>query len=1049
MAGFREEDDADIGDLLNPSAAAFGGSSTYSAFGAPAPSDDDLDTNPFAANPFADLASSSAALPYSPQASEQSPFYSEPPASTSSEPFYEPPESAYESAYQSQRFEQHDDEPQTPFQAEEPLPPPVPTVYSGEPSTPVSPGLSAPPRSFARESAPEPETPAVSHFHQYQQRSPPRAPPQPQHAPGDPDAFTYNPYASSPPRSSFYSPSSPTSDMSAGFPSSPARTREKTRPDLSALLGGDDKPKTPSFKRDGGGGGAGMSKSAILPGRESIGRKPVGGALAALLGMGGEEESKGDKEGKPRPAASIARQIKPEPLKAPEPPAPAPVKEEEKEVKVEPEDAPLPPDEPPAATEPPASTALETPLPPSRSATPAATEPSSTLEPKPTLARTFSEAPSSASTESAGINVGYDAMVSPLETGETPREDGRPGGAWPANKPVAEASGLDEQLASLQIDTATPSPSASTVSTLAPTAAAPSPTSTTATEPSAALADSTYQQYIFRDDASTTEEDSSRRPSSTIDTAVPSAEGSGFSSTTSSSRGFRAFNGSGDEGGFGGGGGGFGADDADSLRGTYSRSVEVGEEGEGETETGVSTPATERTIAVPVGQVEEQLQRKEREGSAPLPPLPAHVPSIQGSPRSTELGGSLGPTFIISVGDPQTVGSALNPTAQHTVYTVRTRTTSSAYRKSDFAVLRRYSHFVWLYEALLQNNPGVIVPGMPEKHAIGRFGSEFVENRRLGLQAALNKIVSHPMLVGDPDLRLFLESDTFHIDIKQRKIDTTSTENKGFLANLSSSISGPKFVEHDEYFEHRKQQLDVFETQLRSLLTSFHNAAKARATLHASIAELQSAFLALAQCDLSSTVRKLFDQAAGVQRRIYELAEAQMAHEEQIGGLVNVAESYARLCASAKGVFGARIKAYHHWQAAESNLRKLATQHDKAKKAGRTHSELLNLSVAEIADDGSLRIIFGNQAERKMLDAKHDFDDVSKLTKAEMARVDKEKVDDFKKALEDFADSMAARQRLVVDAWQQYHDLLAKAVEANANPPPSSSAASDTTAASS
>lgn len=48
-----------------------------------------------------------------------------------------------------------------------------------------------------------------------------------------------------------------------------------------------------------------------------------------------------------------------------------------------------------------------------------------------------------------------------------------------------------------------------------------------------------------------------------------------------------------------------------------------------------------------------------------------------------------------------------------------------------------------------------------------------------------------------------------------------------------------------------------------------------------------------------------------------------------------------------------------------------------------------------------------------MLDAKSDFDDVSKLTKAEMARFDKEKVDDFKKAIEDYADGMAARQREV------------------------------------
>ena len=49
-------------------------------------------------------------------------------------------------------------------------------------------------------------------------------------------------------------------------------------------------------------------------------------------------------------------------------------------------------------------------------------------------------------------------------------------------------------------------------------------------------------------------------------------------------------------------------------------------------------------------------------------------------------------------------------------------------------------------------------------------------------------------------------------------------------------------------------------------------------------------------------------------------------------------------------VFSARVKAYHTWQAAESHVRKLHAAHEKAKRSGRTHSELMNLSVAEIAD---------------------------------------------------------------------------------------------------
>lgn len=106
--------------------------------------------------------------------------------------------------------------------------------------------------------------------------------------------------------------------------------------------------------------------------------------------------------------------------------------------------------------------------------------------------------------------------------------------------------------------------------------------------------------------------------------------------------------------------------------------------------------------------------------------------------------------------------------------------------------------------------------------------------------------------------------------------------------------------------------------------------------------------------------------------------------------------------------------------------------------------------------------MFGNQAERKMIDAKQDFEDVSKLTKAEMTRFDQEKVDDFKKAIGNYVDGMAMRQRLVsteamspmiissevysfrshctqvVEAWQAYHDLLVNAVAANTPSSPSS-----------
>ncbi|GAA5999356.1 hypothetical protein JCM5350_007035 [Sporobolomyces pararoseus] len=951
LASFN--DDNGFGDLLNSSKSAFADDSSYGAF--PAAQDDDLSTNP-----FADMASSTIAYP---SATQQQSYYDEP-TSPISQPLPTPATPAQEETEDVSFHRESAPEPETP------APPPSSSAftyssYDNDPYTPSSPLASIAP---ALPLSPSEQTPFGS---------PPTSPPL--------SAFQSSPLASS----------------TTGFQTEPASpSRPTNKPDLSALLG-EEKPSLPSFskpkrkERPEGVAGPLGSKIAVLP-VSSVGRKPVGGALAALLGLEVEEEEKksdlaekkkGEKESTRKVEGDKEEVSSVEPEKPQEPAEPVRKRnlEDSKSVEIGTSEVPPPP---PAANEPSIATdlveksAADVPLPPSPPADDleAVAESNLTNSQTPVLSRMPSEAPSTVSTTTD--NISYETMVSPLDTSVDETGERREA-AWPANKQV---EALESKLASVQIseekdDTSTSSPTSTpTASFSAPSTLRPE--SETTPVPSTSAGEPSYSQYIFSDDTSNPQSAASSTPS----------------------RGFRAFNGSGDEGGFGG------TDDGDSLRGAYSRSVEVGDQEDNETETGPSSPATERAIE------REGSVRSQREGSAPLPPLPAPT-MIQGSPRSKNLGGSLGPSFIITVGDPQTVGK--NPASQHTVFTVRTRTTSSAFRKSDFSVLRRYSHFVWLYDALMQNNPGVIVPGMPEKHVIGRFGSDFIENRRLGLQAALTKIVAHPMLVGDPDLRLFLESDTFHIDIKQRKIDS-SHESKGFLANLSSSISGPKFVEFDEYFENRRHALDTFETQLRALLTSLSAASKARQVLQTSMSELQASFLALAESDLSTQLRKLFNEAASLQKKLHDLSEAQAVSDEQIGGLVSVAESYARMCASARGVFGARIKAYHTWQSAESRLRKAQAEHEKGKRSGRTHSELLPDSVAMLAD-----------AERKMLDARHDFEDVSKLTKAEMARFDKEKVDDFKKALEEYTDSLAFRQREVVAGWQHYYEILVKAVEAN------------------
>ncbi len=98
------------------------------------------------------------------------------------------------------------------------------------------------------------------------------------------------------------------------------------------------------------------------------------------------------------------------------------------------------------------------------------------------------------------------------------------------------------------------------------------------------------------------------------------------------------------------------------------------------------------------------------------------------------------------------------------------------------------------------NNPGVVVPPPPEKQAVGRFDADFVESRRAALERMLNKTAAHHILQHDADLKLFLESDSFNVDVKHKERKEPGLgESKGIMSSIGISVgSGNKFIEHDD-----------------------------------------------------------------------------------------------------------------------------------------------------------------------------------------------------------------------------------------------------------
>lgn len=339
---------------------------------------------------------------------------------------------------------------------------------------------------------------------------------------------------------------------------------------------------------------------------------------------------------------------------------------------------------------------------------------------------------------------------------------------------------------------------------------------------------------------------------------------------------------------------------------------------------------------------EEEAEVDDADDVAPLS-VSTSGPSRAGgtsSPRRSKLLST--PVFQITVSDPTKVG---DPVRGHVVYSVRTKTTSPHYRRGEFSVLRRFSDFLWLFEQLSNNNPGVIVPPVPDKHAFGRFQDQFIETRRAALERCLGKMAAHPILQLDPDLRLFLESDSFALDVKNRRmapVDGTATPSSGFMA----SWTGPRYTEQDEWFDQRKAYLDHLEGQLKGLSKALDLASKARLEMAISVGEFAEAAQVLADSDLGAAMCAALARLADLSRKERTAGEDQA--KADVGQLLNLTDEYIRFIASVRLAFAGRVKAYHIAQAAEKEVIRIRKQREKDRQAGRITDR--TASMAEIAE---------------------------------------------------------------------------------------------------
>jgi len=164
--------------------------------------------------------------------------------------------------------------------------------------------------------------------------------------------------------------------------------------------------------------------------------------------------------------------------------------------------------------------------------------------------------------------------------------------------------------------------------------------------------------------------------------------------------------------------------------------------------------------------------------------------------------------------------------------------------------------------------------------------------------------------------------------------------------------------------------------------------------------EFSASLHSLSTVELSASLSGPLDGLSDLQIRIKELYERQA--QQDILTLGITIDEYIRLIGSIKLAFGSRQKAYHSWHTAESEMQKRKATQDKLLRQGKTQQDRLVQMNADVAD-----------AERKVHQARLLFEDMGRLMKTELERFEKEKVEDFKSAVETFLEGAVEAQKEV------------------------------------
>ncbi|CAL8359053.1 unnamed protein product [Lota lota] len=368
----------------------------------------------------------------------------------------------------------------------------------------------------------------------------------------------------------------------------------------------------------------------------------------------------------------------------------------------------------------------------------------------------------------------------------------------------------------------------------------------------------------------------------------------------------------------------------------------------------------------------------------------------------------------ISVTNPEKIGDGMNA---YMAYKVSTQTTLAMFRNKTFMVRRRFSDFLGLYEKLTEKHApaGFIVPPPPEKSIMGMTkvkvgkedssSGEFVERRRAALERYLQRVVCHPSLLQDPDVREFLEKEEL-----PRAVSTQALSGAGFLKMLNKATDAVskmtiKMNESDVWFEEKLQEVEAADQQFRKLHGMVESLVVHRKELSLNTASFSKSMAMLGSSEDNTALSRALSQLAEVEDKMEQLHQEQASCDSFC--FAELIADYIRLLGSVRGCFDHRMKAWQRWQDAQTMLQK--KRESEAKLLWANKPDKLQQAKDDIAE-----------WEAKVTQYEGDFDRVSATVRKEVVRFEKEKVKNFKRQIIKYLEAQLHAQQQLIKYWDAF-----------------------------